>query len=185
MSNYLLHTCCGPCSISCIEKLNKCSKDNVTLFFDNPNIYPEEEREKRRENAHKVAKLYNLPIIDGWTKNIEWQNFISGFEDEKEGGARCSLCFYFNALLTLKKAEELYFDKVGTSLTVSRFKNSKVVLGEFNKAKLQTNSLIEIDNNDFKKQNGFEISCRLSKQYNIYRQNYCGCKYSLNFSKKD
>lgn len=176
MGCFLLHTCCGPCATSSIERL---LKDGIkpVLFFDNPNIYPNEEREKRRETLHTVAKHYGVDVIDGYTSHEEWFSHIQGFENEKEGGERCSKCFYFNAMLTHRILEQKGFDKFATTLTVSRFKNSGQVFAEF--SKFQGFNPI-----DFKKQNGFAISCRLASELHLYRQHYCGCEFSYESSIK-
>lgn len=168
---YLLHTCCGPCSTACVETL---LNDGIkpTLFFDNPNIYPETEREKRRETLHSVAAHYGLEVIDGYTSHSEWLNAIKGLECEKEGGERCKKCFYFNALLTSIALQKYNKDVFSTTLTVSRFKNSAIVFEEFSK-------FPNFEKRDFKKNNGFALSCRLSKELGLYRQHYCGCEFSI------
>lgn len=171
MGCFLLHTCCGPCATSAIERLLREGTKPV-LFFDNPNIFPNEEREKRRDTLHTVAKHYNLDVIDGYTPHEEWLSYINGFEEEKEGGERCKKCFYFNAMLAHKKLEECRFEKFSTTLTVSRFKNSNKVFAEFS-------GFPKFAAIDFKKQDGFALSCRLSNELHLYRQHYCGCEFSI------
>ena len=171
MHKYLLHTCCGPCATACIETLLQ-NGIKPTLFFDNPNIAPNEEREKRRETLHSVAKHYNIDVIDGYTPHEKWLYSIKGLENCKEGEERCAKCFLYNASLTYQKAKELNFDVFSTSLTVSRFKNSQKIFKEFGKF----NGFIE---DDFKKNAGFERSCKLSKELGLYRQHYCGCEFSI------
>lgn len=172
MRRILLHTCCGPCATSSIERL---IKNNIipTLFFDNPNIAPNDEREKRRETLHNVAMHYNVEVIDGYTLHEEWLNEIKGLETCAEGGARCLKCFYFNAALASKKAKEFNFENFTTTLTVSRFKNTNNIFNEFSKFDGFTKEF------DFKKQAGFERSCKLSLEMGLYRQHYCGCEFSI------
>lgn len=170
MGCFLLHTCCGPCGTASIERLLREGIKPV-LFFDNPNIFPNDEREKRRETLHIVARHYNVDVIDGYTPHEEWLSFIRSLENEKEGGERCSKCFYFNALLAHKVLEQKGFNKFATTLTVSRFKNSQKVFAEFSKFQ-------GFEKVDFKKQDGFALSCRLANELHLYRQHYCGCEFS-------
>lgn len=169
---YLLHTCCGPCSTACIETLLK-RGIKPTLFFDNPNIFPDEERARRRNALIKVAEHYSLEVIHAYTPHEEWLSFIKGYEDEEEGKTRCSLCFAFNAELASRAMKKNGFDTFSTSLTVSRFKNSEKIFNEFDK-------FDSFSKDNFKKNDGFSRSCALSKELNIYRQNYCGCEFSIN-----
>ena len=174
MRKILLHTCCGPCATSSIETLLN-NDIRPTLFFDNPNIAPNDERELRRENLHTVAKHYGVDVIDGFTLHSEFLNRVSGLEDCKEGGDRCLRCFLLNAELTEKASKEHGFDSFCTTLTVSRFKNTARVWGEFSK-------LDGFEKIDFKKNAGFERSCKLSKELGLYRQHYCGCEFSMSGS---
>ena len=167
----LLHVCCGPCSTASIERLLADGYEPV-LFFSDSNIFPEPEFEKRYENLLKVAASYSVPVIkDSWNHD-EWRAFVKGHEDDKEHGERCSLCFRFNLLRSAEKAKELGIGCFATTLTVSRFKNSKTIFKE-------GEDLEGFAPIDFKKKDGFNRSIQLSKELDLYRQNYCGCEFSL------
>ncbi|MBU0906803.1 MAG: epoxyqueuosine reductase QueH [Nanoarchaeota archaeon] len=172
----LLHVCCGPCSTASVERLREKGYD-VVLFFPNSNIYPEGEWEKRLENARKIAELHGLELVVGEYDHSAWREFVRGLENEKEGGARCLRCFEFNLAKTAKKARELGIENFTTTLTVSRFKNSSQIaeVGRVVGARIGVNFL----EHDFKKQGGFEKSVELAKKFDLYRQNYCGCEFSL------
>ena len=142
-----------------------------TLFFSNSNIFPQEEAELRYEALLTVAQTYDLPVIrEVWDHN-SWLEAVSGLEGEKEGGKRCEACFAYNLSEASHKAEELGFEHFCTTLTVSRFKNSKTIfrIGE------QFPLFEELD---FKKKGGYEESIKLSKELGLYRQQYCGCEFS-------
>lgn len=172
----LLHVCCGPCSTASIERLINDGYEPV-LFFSDSNIYPEEEFEKRYDNLLKVAAFYSLPVIkDSWDHD-EWREWVKGYEAEPEHGKRCSLCFRFNLLRSAGKAKELGIEHFATTLTVSRFKNSKTIFKEGE----DLEGFLPLD---FKKKDGFNRSIVLSKELDLYRQSYCGCEFSLQDSLK-
>lgn len=174
----LLHSCCGPCSTAVIDKLK--DEYDLTIFYYNPNIFPQEEYIHRLNEQIKYVKAINLPIvvIDG--KYDDFNLFYSkfkGLENQPEGGSRCSICIGLRMEKTAKMAKENSFDCFATTLSVSPHKNAKLI-NEIGLS-LQEKNKIEYLVEDFKKKDGFLKSLRLSKQYNLYRQNYCGCKYSL------
>ncbi|MGE4584358.1 MAG: epoxyqueuosine reductase QueH [Sphaerochaeta sp.] len=166
----LLHACCGPCSTASIERLLE-EGWNPILYFSNSNIFPEEEAIRRYEALLEVARTYHLQVINEHYDHAAWLASVAGFETEKEGGGRCERCFSYNLAQASQKAEELGFRHFTTTLTVSRFKNSKMIfrVGE------QFPSFEPID---FKKKGGFDKSVQLTKQLGIYRQSYCGCEFS-------
>lgn len=167
----LLHVCCGPCSTASIERLLAEDYEPI-LFFSDSNIFPESEFLKRYDNLLKVAAFYSIPVIkDSWDHD-EWRAFVKGHENDKEHGERCSLCFRFNLLRSAKKAKELNIEYFATTLTVSRFKNSKTIFKE-------GEDLEGFTPIDFKKKDGFNRSIQLSKELGLYRQDYCGCEFSL------
>lgn len=167
----LLHVCCGPCSTSSIERLLEEGYEPV-LFFSDSNIFPYEEFMKRYENLMIVAQHYGLEtILDSWNHD-EWLEWIKGHENDREHGARCSLCFRFNLLRTKAKAEELGIHKFTTTLTVSRFKSSGTIFS-------QGEDLEGFEKIDFKKKDGFNRSIQISKELGLYRQKWCGCEFSL------
>ena len=174
----LLHSCCGPCSTSVIDRLK--DEYDLTIFYYNPNIYPQEEYQKRLAEQQKYVSLIGLDIvvIDGtYVDNADFEGHCVGLENEKEGGARCSVCFAYRLDKTAQYAKQNGYDIFATTLTVSPHKNAKVIndIG----LKIAQKYNIEYLVADFKKQDGYLKSIRLSQKYSLYRQNYCGCKYSL------
>jgi epoxyqueuosine reductase len=176
MNEVLLHVCCACCSTEAIERLKK--DYSVVLFFSNSNIDCLEEFNKRLENAKKIAKVHSLKLIVDDYNHDMWLDFIKGLEFEPERGERCLNCFEFNLKRTASKALELEVFGFTTTLTISPHKNSNVIfdigrrIGESGGVKF-----LEIN---FKKQEGFKHSLKLSKKYGLYRQNYCGCEFSKN-----
>ncbi|NCD06095.1 MAG: epoxyqueuosine reductase QueH [Spirochaetia bacterium] len=167
----LLHCCCAPCSTTCIEELID-DGYNIILWFSNDNIYPKEENEKRFAELIKLARFHNLKVIRNSYDHDKWLAAVSGLENEKEGGERCSICFDYNLNITHKKALELGIKYFTTTLTVSRYKNSLKIFEVGNKY----SGFVE---KNFKKKNGYARSIKLSKDLNLYRQKYCGCEFSL------
>ena len=181
----LLHSCCAPCSSHVIDVL---SKDfNITILYYNPNIEPYEEYLKRKEEEIRFIKEYNntnrLDIIDCDYDNEKYHELVKGLEDCKEGGNRCFKCYRMRLEYTAIKAKELNYDYFGTTLTVSPYKNSQNLneIGE----ELEKKYNIKYLYSDFKKNNGYKHSIEMSKEYNLYRQNYCGCIYSQRKNEKE
>ena len=174
----LLHSCCAPCSSSVIERLTKLFK--ITVFFYNPNIYPKSEYEKRmREQANFLSRLKSsepIGFIEEAYDSNEFYNAVKGWENEKEGGKRCFICYKLRMEKTAKLAETKGFDYFTTTLSVSPYKNAKT-LNEIG-CKLEYKYKAQYLYSDFKKNNGYLRSIELSKEYGLYRQNYCGCAYS-------
>ena len=173
----LLHSCCAPCSSHVISAL----KDyfDITILYYNPNIRPIQEYEKRKQEQINFIKQLDcgIKIMDCDYDNDVYEECIKGLENEKEGGARCLKCFRLRLEKTAKLASINNFDYFCTTLTVSPYKNSQVInnIGK---------ELMNIYNvkwlySDFKKEEGYKHSIVLSKQYNLYRQDYCGCIYSI------
>jgi len=167
----LLHVCCGPCSTTCINRLID-EGFKITLWFSDDNIYPESENLKRYENLLIVAKEHNLECLYKPYDHKSWLEAVKGYENEKEGGARCGLCFDYNLKTAELKAKELNIPYFATTLTVSRYKNSKRLFEIGDKM----DGFLEFD---FKKRGGYDESIRLSKELGLYRQHYCGCEFSL------
>lgn len=173
----LLHSCCGPCSSYVITYL----KDyfDITVFYYNPNIEPLEEYEKRKKEQIKLIKELNIPSVS--LENVSYDNesfrkCVKGYESELEGGARCHLCYELRLRKTFSKALEKGYEFVGTTLTVSPYKNAQVLnsIGE----NLSKEFNIKWLYSDFKKKDGYKKSIELSHKYNLYRQDYCGCNFS-------
>lgn len=174
----LLHTCCAPCSSSVIKKLAEYFE--ITVFYYNPNIDTTEEYQKRKEEQIRFLKEIegkcSVSFLDCDYEKEEFEKISKGLEKEKEGGARCPKCFQLRLEKTAKTAKEQGFDYFGTSLTVSPYKNAEILnkIGESLSNKYQISFLYS----DFKKKNGYKESIELSKKYQLYRQDYCGCIYS-------
>ncbi len=172
----LLHSCCGPCSTEVISYL----KDyfEITVFYYNPNIEPEEEYIHRKKEQIRFLKEYKdakISFLDCEYDNASFKEIAKGLEQVKEGGARCNKCFYLRMKKTAEVAKEKGFEYFGTTLTVSPHKNSTMIneIGE----KISEECNIKYIYGDFKKNDGYKKSIELSKTYNLYRQNYCGCLY--------
>ncbi len=184
----LLHSCCAPCSSSVISRLRPYF--NITIFYYNPNIEPYEEYVKRKKEQKRFLNLFapEITILDSDYENAKFQKICQGLENEPEGGARCHKCYYLRLEKTLEAACQHGFDYFGTTLTVSPYKNSEVIneIGLF----LEQKNLKENPSypvlflvSDFKKQDGYKKSIELSNQYQLYRQDYCGCLYGKNVIK--
>lgn len=174
----LLHSCCAPCSSHVIDTLTKYF--NITILYYNPNIEPYPEYLKRKEEEIRFINEYKsinkLDIIDCDYDNDKYKEMAKGLEDCPERGERCFKCYSLRLEYTAKKAKELGYDYFGTTLTVSPYKNSNKLneIGESLSKKYDIKYLYS----DFKKDNGYKHSIELSKEYNLYRQDYCGCIYS-------
>ena len=178
----LLHVCCAPCSSACIERL--VDHFSISCFFYNPNIDSEEEYNKRLNELKKFLEKIDadINIIEDGYNSSDYENVVLGLEDEKEGGKRCYECYKLRLDKTANKAKELGFEYFTTTLSLSPHKNSIWVneIGGF----LQNKYNILFLYSDFKKKDGYKRSIELSKKYNLYRQDYCGCIYSKNYLQK-
>ena len=179
----LLHSCCAPCSSHVITYLTKYF--DITVFYYNPNISPKEEYDKRKEEQIRLIKELKtenkLDIIDCDYDNDLYEKSIKGYESCPERGDRCTICFKLRLDKTAKIAKELNYDYFCSTLSVSPYKNSKLI-NEIGK-EMEEKYNIKWLYSDFKKEDGYKKSIELSKKYNLYRQDYCGCKYSIR--KKD
>ncbi len=170
----LLHSCCGPCSSSVIERLRDFF--DITVIYYNPNIEPKEEYEKRKSEQLRLLNELGIKFMDIDYLNNEYHEKVKGYENEPENGLRCPLCFELRLDKTASKAKENNFDYFGTTLTVSPHKNSKII-NEIG-LKLEEKHGVKFLLSDFKKEDGYKRSIELSKKYDLYRQDYCGCLYS-------
>ena len=175
----LLHSCCGPCSTTVINILS--NYFYVDVIYYNPNIEPLDEYIKRKNEQIKFINEFKgkhpVKFIDADYDNEDFMVDLHPLKDEKEGGARCSICIKKRIEYTSKKAKELGYDFFATTLTVSPHKNSELInkIGEH----LEKEYNIEYLYSDFKKEDGYLKSIKYSKEYDLYRQNYCGCRYSI------
>ena len=181
MKSVLLHSCCGPCSTAVIEKL--LPNFDVTVFYYNPNIDPKEEYEHRKSEQIRLCNSLGVKVIEGDYIPEEYYEAVKGFEDEPEGGARCRECFYLRLKKTAELAKKLGFDFFDTTLSVSPHKNFNVI----NEVGSLISKEIGIDflGGNYKKQDGYKRSVELSKEYELYRQDYCGCKFANWHLKED
>ena len=174
----LLHACCAPCSSYVLEYLSKYFK--ITILYYNPNITDKNEYYKRLDELKNFIKKINyinpVDIMDIEYNPEDYFNIVKGLEQDKEGGGRCYKCYRLRMDKTAYIAKLNNYDYFTTTLTISPYKNSKWIneIGEH----LQDNYNIKYLYADFKKRNGYKRSIELSKEYNLYRQDYCGCIYS-------
>lgn len=171
----LLHSCCAPCSSYVITYLY--DYFDITILYYNPNIYPYEEYKKRKdEQIRLISNFKGVKIIDCDYDNDIYNEVIKGLENEPERGSRCTKCFYLRLDKTGEIAKKNNFEYFGTTLTVSPYKNAKLLneIGEDISKKYDIKWLYS----DFKKNDGYKKSIELSKKYDLYRQDYCGCIYS-------
>ena len=174
----LLHSCCGPCSSYVISYLT--NYFDITILYYNPNIYPYDEYLKRKQEQIKLINEIdcsnNLDIMDCDYDNDLYEKCIIGLENEPERGNRCMVCYNLRMEKTAKMAKEYNYDYFCTTLSVSPYKNAVWInkIGE----KLQNKYNVNWLYSDFKKKDGYKQSILLSKKYNLYRQDYCGCIYS-------
>lgn len=176
VNKILLHACCAICSAHPIERL-KNSGYEVVVYFYNPNIFPSEEYERRLEAERTLCRHFGVELIEEEYKPEEFFEYVRGFEDCPEKGARCELCFRLRLAKSAKKARALGIDTFTTSIVISPHKNFATLtkIGE-EIAKQEGLKYLAID---FKKKDGFLKTNRISKELGLYRQNYCGCRFSL------
>lgn len=174
----LLHSCCAPCSSHCIAYLSDYFK--ITVFYYNPNISSEEEYRKRVKEQirfiNEYPAKYKVDFIEGDYDTESFYNMAKGLEDCREGGERCFKCYELRLRKTAQTASMNNYDYFTTTLTISPLKNS-VKLNEIG-LNMAEEYNVEYLVSDFKKKEGYKHSIELSKEYNLYRQNYCGCAYS-------
>jgi len=180
-NTFLLHCCCAPCALPMIEYL-KGLNINPDLYFSNSNIFPKKEFEKRKEEVKKIAGFYHLNLIIDNYQHSRWLKFLKEnlnqpLENYPENGQRCQKCFEFRLKNTFDFALKNNYQRWGTTLSVNRFKDTDFI----------NNFSLAISNNGPQyfvfslSKNGFsKESLELTKKYQIYRQKYCGCEFSLN-----
>jgi len=168
----LLHCCCAPCSSAVIEKLK--NYFDITYFYYNPNIFPEEEYKLRKDEFVKLG----VNVVELKYNHNEFLNVVAGYENEKEGGARCRICIAQRLDKAFEYAVNNNYEIVTTTLSISPHKDAEFInkLGE----NLQEKYGIKYLHADFKKENGYLNSINICKEKGIYRQDYCGCEFSKN-----
>ena len=179
MKKLLLHACCAPCGAYSRELFVELGYD-VTYYFYNPNIFPIEEHNRRLDELLRFCKDKNIPIIVEKEDFEFWNSKVKGYENEPEKGKRCHICYEIRLKKTAQKAKELGFDCFTTTLSISPHKSYEMIK-EISE-KLSKEIGIEYIDVNLKKKDGYKKSVILSQKYGFYRQNYCGCKFSMNFS---
>lgn len=174
----LLHSCCAPCSSYVLEYLSEYFR--ITVFYYNPNIYPEEEYWKRvKEQQTLISQMpvtHPVSFLEGPFDKARFYEAVRGLEHIPEGGERCFACFHLRLSESVKTAAEKGFDYVTTTLTISPLKNA-AKLNEIGETLAEEYGVRWLPS-DFKKRNGYKRSTELSKEYGLYRQDYCGCVFS-------
>lgn len=178
-AHVLLHACCAPCSSACLERLAE--RARITLFFYNPNIIPEEEYRFRLAELYRLVQEMPLPgtpvtILEGAYEPERFLAFAKEMADLPERGERCRLCIRMRLEAAAKAAGEIGADYFATTLTLSPHKDAPFI----NEAgfDIAARSGVAYLPSDFKKQEGYKRSIELSRQYDLYRQNFCGCPFS-------
>lgn len=186
----LLHSCCAPCSSYVLEYLRNYFR--ITVFYYNPNITQEAEYRKRVEEQKRLilefnrqykeqqekgeCSFYPIEIVEGDYDNTLFLNHVKGLEDCREGGERCQVCFSIRLEETARQAAAMKMQYFTTTLTISPLKNAATI-NEIGK-RMEMKYGVAFLPSDFKKKNGYKRSIELSKEYHLYRQDYCGCAFS-------
>ena len=167
----LLHCCCAPCSSAVIERIKEFF--DITFYYFNPNIYPKEEYLLREQEFKKLG----VKVVSEEYNHNEFLDVVKGKESEKEGGVRCQICIAQRLNKTFEYAVLNNYDVVTTTLSISPHKDAEFInlLGE----RLQEKFGVKYLHADFKKQNGYLRSIQICKELGIYRQDYCGCEFSI------
>jgi predicted adenine nucleotide alpha hydrolase (AANH) superfamily ATPase len=175
----LIHSCCAPCSSYVLEYLSK--HFEITIFYYNPNIYPETEYIRRVEEQKQLIQAMHLDSVVQFKQGDydpgQYYQAIKGLEGEPEGGDRCFICYELRMMEAAQLAKEGGYDYFTTTLSISPHKKSEK-LNEIG-SRLAAEFGVSYLPSDFKKKNGYKRSIELSKEYNLYRQDYCGCVYSM------
>ena len=175
MNTLLLHICCGPCATHVVDLLTR--EYEVTGFFYNPNIYPEEEHQKRLAAAREVAQRFAITLREGDYEPEVFFDAVRGLEDEPEGGERCTLCYRMRLAVAADHASAGGFSHLASTLTLGPQKKASVI-NPIGKQESERAGLVFVEG-DWKKKDGFKRSCERSHAFGLYRQNYCGCLFSL------
>ena len=172
----LLHVCCAPCATYVVEALRP--SFGVTGYFYNPNVHPESEYILRKEEAERFTSRAAFPFHTGEYDVERWFDLVKGHEDDPEGGERCAICYRMRLEEAARFAGVHGFECFATTLSVSPHKSAAIInrIGR----ELGARYGIEFYEADFKKRDGFKISCRISRELGLYRQSYCGCVFSVN-----
>lgn len=176
----MLHSCCAPCSTYTLEYMTQYA--DVTIYYDNPNIHPRMEFERRKLVQAKFIQDFNektgnnVTFIAAEYEPAKWLSVVRDLKNEPEGGARCILCYNYRLERVAKKAQEYGFDYFGSALTISPHKDARTI----NKLGFDVQHMYDVSYlpSDFKKRSGYKRSVEMSAEYNVYRQCYCGCLFA-------
>lgn len=188
LNNYvpklLIHSCCAPCSSYCLEYLSQYF--DITVLYYNPNIFPKEEYAYRAEEQRRFISAFPAKnpiklIVESYEPE-EFYQIAKGYEDTPEGGERCTRCYRLRLEHTANKAKELNMDYFTTTLSISPLKDAT----RLNDIGTELSNIYNVDYlySDFKKRNGYKRSVELSREYDMYRQDFCGCVYSMRESEE-
>jgi len=173
----LMHSCCAPCSGELMELMQE-NGIELTIFFYNPNIHPKKEYDLRKQENIRFAEKLNIPIID-WDYDVQnWFSKAKGMEYEPERGKRCSMCFDMRFVETARYAKENNFSVITSSLGISRWKNMEQIntSGEYAASLYEG---VTYWTYNWRKEGGSERMYKIAKRERFYKQEYCGCIYSL------
>ena len=175
----LLHSCCAPCSSAVLEKLQEIFE--ITVFYYNPNIFPPEEYGKRvdeqRMLIEKMPAKHPVTFLEGTYDREHFYSMANGLEEVKEGGIRCFRCYELRLREAARVAKEGKFDYFTTTLSISPLKNAE----KLNEIGIRLGEEYDVPYliSDFKKRDGYKRSTQISREYGLYRQDYCGCEFSI------
>ena len=172
----LLHACCAPCSSAIVEWLLAHDIEPV-IYYYNPNIYPREEYEIRKQESQRHAQSLGIRWIDDDYSHEDWLKAVCGLEDEPERGRRCETCFYVRMLATARKAQELHIPYFATTLASSRWKNLEQINAAGEKVEAEV-SEVRFWAQNWRKDGLQERRNELLRTYQFYNQQYCGCEFS-------
>jgi epoxyqueuosine reductase len=177
----LMQVCCIGCGAYVLELLKE--KYRLYLYFYNPNIYPSAEYTKRLEETRRVARRLGIPLIVGHGTHETWLHKVKGHEDAPEKGSRCMICYRDRLAATARKAKRLGFEYFSSTLSISPHKLYPAISQIGNEVAEQYK--VKFYDQDFKKNDGFKKSVCISKELNLYRQDYCGCEFSIRSKEQD
>lgn len=183
MKKIILDVCCAPC-LSGVYPQIRYKYDEIYLVYNNDNMCCKTEFDKRLDNLYQYSKLYNIKNLIVLDYNHDnWLKFIKGTEDEREGGARCLLCFKYRFLNLKKVVRDLNVSLFTTTLTISPYKNFKIINKIANEVEPMIKAKYEPYN--FKKKDWYKKSIKISRALRLYRQEFCGCEFSKRDSIKE
>lgn len=177
----LLHICCGPCATEVIRRL----KDDceVVGFYYNPNTYPEDEYNKRLMEVQRLSALWRVLVDVGTYDHGRFLEAARGLEDEPEGGSRCQACYRLRLAESARRAADNGCTHLATTLTIAPMKRAAVI-NPIGREAATRHGLVFVEE-DWKKRDGYRHSIEISKDLGLYRQNYCGCEFSLRSRNRD